>query len=394
MECHDARSVGKGVRKYLKINVMQLGGPMGLYGLERWILALVRYLSRRKVRSIVSVIKDDPGLEAPLITEAEKLGIDTHTFQAYGRVNFSAVGQLRQYIRRRNVQILHTHGYKQDTIGLLATLGTQCRLISTPHGWSSDAGTTLTLYEGFNRAIFPFFDKVYPLSQDLYDELSVIPLMQPRLELIPNGVDTDEILHHRPIAPELVRWKEEGCFTIGFIGQLIRRKGMDVLLKALAGLPDNFLWRAGLVGDGDQKTALKALAVELGIADRVLFFGFRDNRLDYLKGFDCFVLPSKVEGIPRCLMEAMTAGIPVAASNIPGCADLIIDGQTGRLFPAGDVPALQQVLQDIMTDGRSATKYGIRGRELVLAKFSARRMAKDYERAYVSLAGRSSGIAI
>jgi len=378
----------------LKINVMQLGGPMGLYGLERWILALVRYLSRRKVRSIVSVIKDDPGLEAPLITEAEKLGIDTHTFQAYGRVNFSAVGQLRQYIRRRNVQILHTHGYKQDTIGLLATLGTQCRLISTPHGWSSDAGTTLTLYEGFNRAIFPFFDKVYPLSQDLYDELSVIPLMQPRLELIPNGVDTDEILHHRPIAPELVRWKEEGCFTIGFIGQLIRRKGMDVLLKALAGLPDNFLWRAGLVGDGDQKTALKALAVELGIADRVLFFGFRDNRLDYLKGFDCFVLPSKVEGIPRCLMEAMTAGIPVAASNIPGCADLIIDGQTGRLFPAGDVPALQQVLQDIMTDGRSATKYGIRGRELVLAKFSARRMAKDYERAYVSLAGRSSGIAI
>lgn len=378
----------------MKINVMQLGGPMGLYGLERWILALVRYLSRRKVRSIVSVIKDDPGLEAPLITEAEKLGIDTHTFQAYGRVNFSAVGQLRQYIRRRNVQILHTHGYKQDTIGLLATLGTQCRLISTPHGWSSDAGTTLTLYEGFNRAIFPFFDKVYPLSQDLYDELSVIPLMQPRLELIPNGVDTDEILHHRPIAPELVRWKEEGCFTIGFIGQLIRRKGMDVLLKALAGLPDNFLWRAGLVGDGDQKTALKALAVELGIADRVLFFGFRDNRLDYLKGFDCFVLPSKVEGIPRCLMEAMTAGIPVAASNIPGCADLIIDGQTGRLFPAGDVPALQQVLQDIMTDGRSATKYGIRGRELVLAKFSARRMAKDYERAYVSLAGRSSGIAI
>ncbi|MCG8616077.1 MAG: glycosyltransferase, partial [Desulfobacterales bacterium] len=196
-----------------------------------------------------------------------------------------------------------------------------------------------------------------------------------------------EILDHRSTASDLVRWKADGCFIFGFIGQLIRRKGVDVLLKALAGLPDNLNWRAALIGDGDQKTALKAMAADLGIADRVVFFGFRENRLDFLKGFDCFVLPSKMEGIPRCLMEAMTAGIPVVASDIPGCTDLIVDGQTGRLFPVDDVPALQRALQDMMTDG-GAARYGIRGREHVLSTFSARRMAKDYQRAYISLLAR------
>ena len=74
---------------------------------------------------------------------------------------------------------------------------------------------------------------------------------------------------------------------------------------------------------GEQKAELQALARELGIENQVHFLGFRTDRLSLLKGFDVFVLPSTLEGIPRCLMEAMTAGIPIIASDIPGCNDLI-----------------------------------------------------------------------
>lgn len=369
----------------MKIKVMQLGGPMGLYGLERWILALVRYLRRDTIQSVVSVIKDAPGLDAPLIREAGHLGVATQVFHARGRVNFSAVSQLRQYIRRHDIHILHTHGYKQDAVGLLATMGTSCRLMSTPHGWSTDAGPALTFYEGINRAIFPAFDRVLPLSRDLYDELAAIPLMRPVLQLIPNGVDTDEILSHREVAPELDAWKDAGDFVVGFIGQLIRRKGVDILVKALAGLPESLNWKLALIGEGDQRAALGKLASALGVEKNVRFFGFRENRLDYLAGFDLFVLPSKLEGIPRCLMEAMTAGVTAAASNIPGCADLIQDRRTGRLFPVDDAAALRTIIQDIITGVEDATDYASRGRERVMKRFSARRMARDYEQVYQAM---------
>src|SRR5262245_45323187 len=109
------------MRRMNCIRVLQLGNPTALYGAERWILALLRHLDRNEVESIVSVIRDDPALTAPLCDRAHAYGFRTEIFQAYGKVNRSAVSQLRKYLRANDVHILHTHGYKTDLIGLLAT---------------------------------------------------------------------------------------------------------------------------------------------------------------------------------------------------------------------------------------------------------------------------------
>ncbi|MDY0223643.1 MAG: glycosyltransferase family 4 protein, partial [Desulfobacterium sp.] len=207
----------------MTIKVLQLGSPTGLYGAERWILALVRYLDSTEIESIVASIKDDPTLEVPLCREAERLGFKTRVFKAYGRFNFSAVRQLRAYIREHGIDILHTHSYKQDLIGLMATFGTECKIISTPHGWSRDAGLKLQCYEALNRAVFPLFDRVVPLSPELYRPLKRIPFLKHKLRLIQNGVDTGEILACRTIAPELVEWQAQGALIIGYIGQLVHR---------------------------------------------------------------------------------------------------------------------------------------------------------------------------
>ncbi|MBG0780560.1 MAG: glycosyltransferase, partial [Desulfotignum balticum] len=127
--------------KQRPIRVLQLGSPAGLYGAERWILALVRHLDPAKVESVVGVIKDDPGkADPPLIREAAALGFQTVTINAPGRINLSAVRRLRQYIFANKIDILHTHWYKTDMIGFLAVMGTRCKIISTPHGWSKEAG--------------------------------------------------------------------------------------------------------------------------------------------------------------------------------------------------------------------------------------------------------------
>ena len=388
-----------------RINVMQLGSPTGLYGAERWILALIKHLSAGKVRSFVAAIKDDPDLEVPLCQEADKLGFRTHVFQVNGRFNLSAVRQLRRFILKNDIHILHTHYYKTDLIGLLASKGTNCQTISTPHGWSTNVDLKLRFYEQLDRILFPFMDAVVPLSPDLYASLAnsswyrVLHSLRRRmstnpqitnnektnLRLIQNGVDISEIDSVQSVASGLQPSGVHDDFTFGYIGQVIPRKGLDVLLHALAKLGSGVAWQAAIVGDGEQRLELEALAAELGVQDRVRFFGFRENRLEFLRGFDCFVLPSRLEGIPRCLMEAMAAEVPVIGSDIPGCTDLIEHGSSGLLFANGDSTALAHVLHKVALEPEIRSRLAAKGRELIREQYSAEGMAKRYEQLYCAM---------
>jgi len=387
----DARHVGTMLRpkKYLmishgKIRVLQLGSPTGLYGAERWILALVNNIDRAKVETEIAVILDDPKLNADLCKQAALMGFSTTVFNACGKFNWSAVKQIRAHIVKNRVDILHTHGYKTDMIGLLAARGANCKIVTTPHGWSTNAGFKLSIYELLDRAIFGFFDGVAPLSKDLYDDLKSIPWLRSKLRLIPNGVDLSDIDQASEIADEMLKWKSDGYFIIGYIGQLIRRKGLDILLKALAKL-ESESWRLAIIGDGDTQPELSQLACDSGHEKRVRFFGFRSDRLSFLKAFDVFVLPSRLEGVPRCLMEAMAYKVPVIASDIPGCRDLVRHGQTGLLFKPESVDELQQMITSLMSDDTIRSRLASNARRTIEDEWSAYSMASRYLDLYSEL---------
>jgi glycosyltransferase involved in cell wall biosynthesis len=369
------------------IRVLQLGSPAGLYGAERWILALVRHLDPAKVTSVVGVIKDDPGsAEPPLVLEAAALGFETLVIQAPGRINLSGVRKLRQYILENQIDILHTHWYKTDIIGLLAVMGTRCKIISTPHGWSRQAGLALKCYEMMDRMVFPLLDAVVPLSPDLYGRLEKIPFLNKKLTLIQNGVDMNEINAVTTIPVEISGMKQTGHVVIGYIGRLIQGKGIDTLLNALAQIR-SFSWRLVVVGEGDHQEHLMRVARDLHISGHVLFTGFKQNRLSYLKGFDLFVLPSLSEGIPRCLMEAMAAEIPVVASDISGCRILVEHGHTGFLFePENDVE-LAWLLEHLTKDKLLVQRTALKAARQIKAGFSAEKMASDYQYLYARVNG-------
>jgi glycosyltransferase involved in cell wall biosynthesis len=334
---------------------------------------------------VVTVIQDQPEQAAPLCAEAEASGVRTRRIEAFGRVNWKAVTGLRAVLRAENVRILHTHGYKTDLIGLLATRGTGCRIVSTPHGWSVRAGLKLQAYEALDRAAFPLFDAVVPLSDALYGELASIPGLRRRLHLIRNGVDIAEIDAVTAVAPEALAWGREDEFVVGYIGQLIARKGLDVLLQAFARAR---LGRKRLVllGEGPQRGELEQLAQRLAIREQVEVLGFRDDRLAFLKGFDVFVLPSRLEGIPRCLMEAMAARVPIIATDIPGCADLVTHAETGLLFAVDDVHTLSATLERVR-DRSLRRDLASRARERVVKTYSAEAMAREYQALFSSLLG-------
>ena len=202
--------------------------------------------------------------------------------------------------------------------------------------------------------------------------------------MIVNGVDISEIDAANGVARELLEWKTAGVLIIGYIGRLIQSKALDVLLDAVARL-NSIDWRLAIIGDGEQGKELEQLSLKLKIEDRVKFFGFQEERLSFLKGFDVFVLPSRTEGTPRCLMEAMAAGVPVVASDIKGCRVLIKNEQTGLLFPVDAAEILADRIETIASDEKIRDSLARKGREFIDRQFSAKRMAGEYAQLYATM---------
>jgi glycosyltransferase involved in cell wall biosynthesis len=171
---------------------------------------------------------------------------------------------------------------------------------------------------------------------------------------------------------------------IGTTARLDTQKGLDVLLRALPAVPDADL---EIVGDGRERDALVALARELGIEDRVRFAGWSDNARRWLGRWDVFVLPSRFEGLPLAILDAMFAELPVVASDVGSIAEAVAHGRTGLLVRPDDPDALAAALRRLLQDPPLARRLGEAGREVALARFATTAKARRYEALYDELVG-------
>jgi len=171
--------------------------------------------------------------------------------------------------------------------------------------------------------------------------------------------------------------------VIGSIGRLERQKGYDVLVRALAQLPQA---RVVLVGDGPERADLRALAERLGVADRLEITGWAAEARRRLSGFDVFALPSRWEGLPLVILEAMHAALPVVATDVGSVAEAVHDGRTGLLVAPDDVDDLRAALARLLADEGLRRRLGDAARGEARKRFSARTMAAAYTAVYRSVA--------
>ena len=159
------------------------------------------------------------------------------------------------------------------------------------------------------------------------------------------------------------------CFIVLTVGHLIKAKGIDVILRALAMLPENVvLW---VVGTGVEAGELRRLAQDLGLSTRVIFHGSQQHVQPYMQGADCFVCPSLwAEAAGLVNLEAQASGLPVIASNVGGIPEYVDDGRTGFLFPAGNAGELANRICRLMTDPPLRERLGEAARVLVEEQFS------------------------
>ena len=179
-----------------------------------------------------------------------------------------------------------------------------------------------------------------------------------RLELLPNPLAEG-------ISPRAVEGAVRREPELLAVARLVHQKGLDLLIQAFARLPDpaEGAWRLVLVGDGPERKSLEAMALREGLGDRVVFEGFQPNPSSYMARASIFVLPSRFEGMPNALLEAMAAGLPVIVSDAsPGPLEMVEPGVHGLVVPSDNADALAAALARLMADPALRQHLGEAGR--------------------------------
>jgi glycosyltransferase involved in cell wall biosynthesis len=169
---------------------------------------------------------------------------------------------------------------------------------------------------------------------------------------------------------------------IGSIGRLEAQKGYDVLIRALGAIEEATLV---LVGEGSERAALEQLATEVGVANRVVWIGWSEDARSYLRTFDVFAFPSRFEGFPLAVLEALLARTAVVATDIGSTGEAVRHGETGLLVPHDDVAALADAIRKLLGDEPLRRRLAQQGRQLVLARFTAEHMTCAFESLYEEL---------
>lgn len=212
------------------------------------------------------------------------------------------------------------------------------------------------------------------------------------------GVPTPRVLPNVTgglrVAPEPLAPGAAPDGALLFVGRLRVRKGVEVLLEALAGAAG--LPPALIAGDGEHRAALERRAAELGLGpERVRFLGraTAGQVRTLLSGARALVVPSTYEGMPLVVLEAMDAGLPVVASRVSGIPEVVVDGETGWLVPCEDPPALATALAAATSDPETARRRGAAGRARVDALYRPSIAAERWERLVSEIGPEPGGAA-
>lgn len=196
-------------------------------------------------------------------------------------------------------------------------------------------------------------------------------VFEPRIpvKVIPNGVDLEKF---KPLTRD---WE---VARLLFVGRVVFQKGLDLLLNALAGLQESS-WELEIVGDGPRVEQLKEQAARLRMEKRVKFSGWltREDLPTAYQRSTLFVYPSRHEGMPNAVLEAMASGLPVLATRIAGNEELVSQ-ETGVLVPAEDGEALGEALAGLMPNASLRQQMGNAARKRVEANYSWRKVAQAY----------------
>jgi glycosyltransferase involved in cell wall biosynthesis len=333
---------------------------------------------------------------------ADDLGVQVYKLPALQRelsveADSSATRELREIIRARRPDVLHTHTAKAGATGrIAATLAGSARPKAVVHTYH---GHVLSGY--FSRRwehLFRRIESVLALttgtliavSDEVRDDLVGFGVAGPeRFVVVPYGFDLPAWSDADDAARTRIR-KDLGLgadtFAIGWAGRLTAIKRPLDLVRTLRAVVDSGVdAQLVLVGDGELRGDVEALARELGVAGRTRFAGFQQRIREWYAAVDASLLTSANEGTPVVAIESLAAGRPVVATRAGGTGTVVQDGTSGYLLEIGDIAGLAARLAELARDPELRRRLGEAGAADVRERFTVSRMADEIDAVYARL---------
>ncbi len=299
----------------------------------------------------------------------------------------SRLAELRRFIAARNPDILHSHlgpsfHWCALAVSLMGKGGDRPRLVTTEHA-VHNRRMRIPFFRGFERFCYNRHDRVVCVSAEVAEALhGWLGIPPERFPVILNGVELDNFGSGNVPDARLLAWAK-GRKLVAMTARFMPAKDHATALAALKLLPEDFA--AVFIGDGPERPAAEGRARALGIADRCLFVGSRNDVQNLLAASDLYMQTSVTEGFGLGCLEAMASGLPVAASAVGGLRTLV-DG-AGMLFPERDAKACAAALLKLSENSRAREKV-LAAQALRVAMHSMKAVANLYRDLYAELMER------
>lgn len=298
--------------------------------------------------------------------------------------HFKNAVEFSKLLKEQNVDLVHTHGMVSSNVQ--ARIGARIAgvpVLSHIHisNYFRDNPWIQIYQKSFDNLTAYLCDEIITISNSTKQDLILQGNPRGRISVIHNGIDADQCRVSKKRDDVL---KEFGLNAsvrlIGTVGRLCPVKGQREFIWAAreitAQFPDIRFIIVGkdIEAGGMYEQALKELADQLGLADKIIFTGFRSDVYDLMNAFEFFVLPSRNEGLPVTILEAMALKKAVVASRVGGVSEIVIDGETGYVVPPNNVPVLVRALTNMIQHPEKTKQMGEAGYKRVKEHFSEKQM--------------------
>lgn len=327
--------------------------------------------------------------------ELEQQGVICHDVSfsrsPYSLATIRALKQLIKVMKDDKFSLIHVHTPVGAFLGRLAArLTNTSPIIYTAHGFHFYKGAPLKnwlIYYSMERLAARWTDGIITMNDEDYQFAKKFKLRQDNVVFVVHGVGlpieryeiSDDNIRKR--LREQMGYGNEDILLLT-VAELIPRKNHIQIMKAMKEIVKHKKnVHLLIVGEGKLEPKLKETVNRLNIHTNVNFLGYRKDIPELLCLADIFILTSKHEGLPRCIMEAMAAGKPIVATNVRGNRDLVKDGVNGYLVPVNDIGGTAEALLKLINDKELAMKMGERGRKII-EPYSIENVLKEMDSIY------------